>query len=259
MREHPCHAGTPPLRPPSLAGGKPRVLPARSRGGAVPGRTPALCHELSCSPCRRRSSAVPFLHIFLPLALRRAPVCPRCRRPGRPQAAGPLLRAYPACAPVPARACLAPARFAHLIARARRRTHVSRSFRRGFFRPQPLLPCAEKQKGGPGSRLLSTCILLHFPTGQAPWWEKYENFSTLPEDGRTEKTVTHLSRCSLLRRAQTCSGYDDMRLAMRPARGVFKSDYPTGAGPAHCVASPMSIVSRATQLGILRCSGGPAS
>ena len=48
-------------------------------------------------------------------------------------AAGPFLRAYPACAPVPASARLAPARFAHLIARARRRTHIPRPFPPGLF------------------------------------------------------------------------------------------------------------------------------
>ena len=34
------------------------------RGGSW--KTPGLCHELSCSPCRRQSSAVPFLHIAPP-------------------------------------------------------------------------------------------------------------------------------------------------------------------------------------------------
>ena len=52
---------------------------------------------------------------------------------GAPQAAGPFLRAYRACAPAPARARLAPARFAHLIARARRRTHFARPFPPGLF------------------------------------------------------------------------------------------------------------------------------
>ncbi len=53
------------------------------------------------------------------------------RQPAHP--AGPFLRAYRACAPAPARARLALARFAHLIARARRRTHFSRWQNRGLF------------------------------------------------------------------------------------------------------------------------------
>ena len=93
-----------------------------SASGAVRGRTPAMCHVLSCSPCRRRSYAVPFLHIVPPSrsvplrSVRAAAGLSACKR------AGQFLRAYPACAPVPARARLAPARFAHLIARARRRS-----------------------------------------------------------------------------------------------------------------------------------------
>ena len=58
-----------------------------------------MCHEMSCSSCRRRSSAVPFLHIAPSVAFRSAPCRPRRRRPGRSQAAGPFLRAYPARPP----------------------------------------------------------------------------------------------------------------------------------------------------------------
>ena len=37
-----------------------------------------------------------------------------------------------------------------------------------FFGPRHCFARAEKPKGGPGSRLLSTCILLHFPPSQSP-------------------------------------------------------------------------------------------
>ena len=46
---------------------------------------------------------------------------------GAPRQQDPFLRAYPACAPLRGRARLAPARFAHLIARARRRGRASLS------------------------------------------------------------------------------------------------------------------------------------
>ena len=108
------------------------------RGGAVHGRPPALCHDMSCSPCRRRSSALPFLHIVLSLALRSAPFRPRRRRLGRPRGGGTLfLRAYPVRArPRPP-------------ARARRKAHVSRPFPPGLFRPPPLLRSRRKAKRRP--------------------------------------------------------------------------------------------------------------
>ncbi len=115
-----CGSGSP--RPPRTLSG---------RGGSW--KTPALCHELSCSPCRRRSSAVPFLHIAPSVAFRSAPLPPPRRRPGRRRAAGPFF-ARVSC--VRARACpraLAPARFAHLIARARRRAHLAPPFPPGLF------------------------------------------------------------------------------------------------------------------------------
>ena len=65
------------------------------------------------------------------------------RRPA-PRSGRTLIRAYPACAPVPARARFAAARIARLIARARprasepgRRTHLSRQLLTGFFAPAP--------------------------------------------------------------------------------------------------------------------------
>ncbi len=47
----------------------------------------------------------------------------------------------------------APARFAHLIARARRRTHLARRFPPGLFSGPCRSLSAETPKGGPGSRL----------------------------------------------------------------------------------------------------------
>ena len=70
-------------------------------------------------------------------------------------------------APLRVRACggaggrIAAARFARVIARARRRTHLARPFPPGSFsRPQPSLS-AEKPKGGPREPPLSTFILHH--------------------------------------------------------------------------------------------------
>ena len=99
---------------------------------------------------------------------RRPPACGRFRRrggvrvgcnhscllPGKGRDGVSLFRA-----PLRVRACgaaggrIAAARFARVIARARRRAHLARPFPPGCFsRPQPSLS-AEKPKGGPGSRL----------------------------------------------------------------------------------------------------------
>ena len=123
-----------------VAAAQPFACRRRQSGG---GRPPALCHDMSCSPCRCRRSALPFLHIVLSVAFRSAPIRPRRRRLGRRRAAGPLLRA-----------------------RGGRRTSPVHS-RRGFFGSCHCFARAEKQKGGPGSRLLSTCILLQFPSSQS--------------------------------------------------------------------------------------------
>ena len=149
-----------------------------------------MCHVLSCSPCRRRSSAVPFLHMVPSVAFRSAPFRPRPRRPGRPQAAGPFLRAYRACAPLRGRARLVPARFVRLnCARETADARLPSPPAGAFCRPQPLLPRAEKRKGGPGSRLLSTCILLHFFPDQALWQVKYEIFLILRKKDEQRKPL----------------------------------------------------------------------
>ena len=179
-----------------LPGAAPRFLPSRlqDRGGSW--KTSALCHEVSCSSCRRRSSAVPFLHIVPPSRSVPLHAVRAAAGPG-PQAAGPFLRAYRACAPAPSRARLAPAPFAHLIARARRRTHFARRLPPGLFcGPQPLLPSAESEKAAPESRL-STPIIHHFLSSQAPWGEKDENFSNfLLNPERRKRIITRLSVCS---------------------------------------------------------------
>ena len=252
MREHPCHARTKPS-PHSL--------------GAVRGRTPALCHVLSCSPCLPRNSAIPFLHIVPSVAFRSVPSAPPpawapasggtvfarvscvrafarpparvsagpvrapdCARGGGrtspPQAGrfveGPLqcvmfchvphaaaealrfrscisflrsVRAPPAWATPSGgtvfarvsclRACArprasAPARFAHLIARARRRAHLARSFPPGLFSAPAIASVHRKAKRRPREPPSlcphSTTVSLQ----SSPWREKYENFSALP-------------------------------------------------------------------------------
>ena len=68
--------------------------------------------------------------------------------------------------------------------------------RRAFFGPSHCFP-AQKSRRRPREPPLSAAIVALFPTGQAPWRAEHEIFSiSLPEDGRTEKIVTHLSRCS---------------------------------------------------------------
>ena len=119
-------------------------------GRSVRGRTPALCHDLSCSPCRRRSSAVPFLHIVLSIAFRCAPSRPRRRRLRAPPGGGTsfcarILRARPR----PSARLSAPARFAHLIARARRRAHVSPPFPPGLFSAPAIVSLRRKAKRRP--------------------------------------------------------------------------------------------------------------
>ena len=78
---------------------------------------------------------------------------PACRL----QAAGQFLRAYPACAPVPARARLAPARFAHLIARARRRTHFARPFPPGLFSAPAIASLLQKSEKAAPEAAFSLC------------------------------------------------------------------------------------------------------
>ena len=146
MREHPCHAGTP-----SFACGREAPASSPHALGAVRGRTPALCHELSCSPCRCRSSAVPFLHI-VPSArvpFRSIPCAPPPA--WAPPSGGTLfarvsLRLRPRLRRVRLRAFRAGTTRAPGCARAHarpagRKAHVSCTFRNGFGR-EPLRWCS---------------------------------------------------------------------------------------------------------------------
>ena len=165
----------------------------QGRGGGGTAGSVTECHVLSWSSCAGCIFGCPFRHdavlsggvsgyssLFRCLFV--SGIGPSSRpgfAPAGRSAAGPFLRAYPACAPLRGRARLAPARFAHLIARARRWTHFSRRLPPGlFFGPQPLLPSAEKPKGGPGSRLLFTRILLHFSLVSSIYGDKFHDFRT---------------------------------------------------------------------------------
>ena len=122
------------------------------------------CHVLSCSGALRRlcpprrSFVRPCPACRSSMAFRSAPFrSPRRRRPGR---AGPFF-ARIACAPVSARARarFAPARFARLIARARRKAHLSRAFLRAFFAPAR----TGRRSGPAGCRFLLPHISTDFP------------------------------------------------------------------------------------------------
>ena len=78
----------------------------------------------------------------------------------------------------------APARFARLIARARRRAHVSRPFPPGLF-SAPAAVLRRKGKGGPRKPPLPAHIIPHFPPGQAPIKNYFKNFANemLSSDG----------------------------------------------------------------------------
>ena len=167
IRTHACGCRLEPV--PMTAG---KLLPLsrrRKRGGAVHGR-PLHCVMF----CHVRHAAAEALRFRSCISLSPSHCVPLPSIRAAAQAAGPFLRAYPACAPAPARARLAPARFAHLIARARRRTHLSRRLPPGFFRPQPL-SCAEKRKGGPKEPPLCTHYTPLSPQS-SPWRRISSNF-----------------------------------------------------------------------------------
>ncbi len=80
----------------------------------------------------------------------------------------------------------APARFARLIARARRRTHLSRLLTPGAFSAPSRSLSAETPKGGPGSRL-SLLSFYTIPPNVKPIWEQKmktpEIFHGMPATG----------------------------------------------------------------------------
>ena len=90
------------------------------------------------------------------------------RRP--PKSEGALYRAYRAPLRAWVRARLfAPARFARLIARARRRAHVSRPLPPGFFAAPDAALSAEKEKGGSGNRLSPCSYPITLFPQSSPW------------------------------------------------------------------------------------------
>ncbi len=127
----------------------------------------SLLHSLP-RPRRRRVPACPSCCSFVsprfvPIPSSRHPA-PRCKGPFSARIARGRAGAS------------APARFACLIARARRRTHVSRPFPPGFSAPAVLM--RKKAKGGPGSRL-SPLILTHFFQDQALVRNYFKNFGNV--------------------------------------------------------------------------------
>ncbi len=188
-----------------LREGSPRVLPARSRRGSSKNPCIVSCFVMFPMPSPKLCGSIPAYRSLRRVSFRSIPSAPP---------PDPFLRANPARAPTPASARLAPARFARLIARARRRTHVSCPFPPGLFSAPAIASLRRKAKRRPRK---PPSLYLHSTTlslQSSPLRAKYENFSTLPEDGRTEKTVTHLSGRLLLRHARpsyrharTCSGH----------------------------------------------------
>ena len=132
---------------------------SQPRRRETPSRSVMECHVLSCSPYRHRRSAVRFLHIAPPS--RSAPL----------RSAGSLCRAYRA-------------RYARLVARARRRAHFSCPFPPGLF-SAPAAVLRRKGKGGPRKPPLPAHIIPHFPPGQAPIKNYFKNFANemLSSDG----------------------------------------------------------------------------
>ena len=147
-----AHYARPAARACPCARGRGDKRGAGARKG--PGPAPGRCHVLSCDVM----AAMPSSKCCRPIPAYRSSIAFRSVR------AAQALRAARPCfarnrAPLRVRACArhAPARFAHLIARARQRAgqraHSSRPLTPGRLRrPSRPLP-AEKPKGGPGSRL----------------------------------------------------------------------------------------------------------
>ncbi len=157
------------------------------------------CHAMSCSPCPRRRFAVPFLHIAPPLALRSDPVRSSRRRPARRNPVSARI----ACAPVRGRGRVsAPARFAHLIARARRRTHLARPFPPGSFSRPPAIAFCRNAERRPRKPPLSTFIIHHTAKCQARPGTKNESSGHFSRNAGGNEVRT---RHSLRRRSKRCS------------------------------------------------------
>ncbi len=119
------------------------------RGGKVHGRSSALCHVLSCSPCRHRSSVVPFLHIVPPIAFRSAPFRPR------PAGLATLKRRDPFCARILRARPRLPARVSAGAVRAPDCARETEGARLpfvpagAFFGPSPCFPAQKSRKAAP--------------------------------------------------------------------------------------------------------------
>ena len=122
-------------------------------------------HAMSWSPCPRRCFAVPFLHIAPPLALRSDPPRSSRRRPAARRGGTLFPRVSPVRPCAGAGGRIAAARFARLIARARRRTHLPRPLPPGLSAPAAL--CRE-QKRRPASRLFLHPSYHTFPQVKPP-------------------------------------------------------------------------------------------
>ena len=134
------------------------------------------CHEAPVRrpPPRLLGSAVPRCPAYrFSIRLRSGPV--RLPAPPSCRLRGPVSRVSPA------RACgrgggrIAAARFARVIARARRRAHLARPFPPGSFSRPPAMRLRRKGKrAAPETALPSTPILAHFANNQAPKQTKSE-------------------------------------------------------------------------------------
>ncbi len=103
----------------------------------------------------------------------------------------------------------APARFARLIARARRRTHLARRFPPGLFSGPCRSLSAETPKGGPGSRL-SLLSFYTMPPNVKPIGERKMK---IPE-------IFHETRAAGPERQRGRDGRPGCRTAYRPRRGT---------------------------------------
>ena len=128
------------------------------------------CHVLSCRPfppgCRRGRPAAAAGRFRSSCASFQA----KQRRDGVP-----VSRAFRGRACGAAGGRIAAARFARLIARARRHTHLARPFPPGSFsRPQPVAFCRKAERR-PQEPPLSTFILHHMGESQVPQGTENEN------------------------------------------------------------------------------------
>ena len=158
---------------------------AHSRpAGPCRGGRRAMCHEMSCfvmvpyvhgsypavGPGMKLSFRSGFraLRPVLSVGVSRMGLSSRSRFvpsvPPSRSCGGSLFRAYRVCAAGPS----APARFARLIARARRRTHPSRPFPPGYATPDAALLRRKGKRAAPEAAFLSMPILARFSPSQAP-------------------------------------------------------------------------------------------